>query len=161
MRLHPGAEIEVLSEGVGKVGYSQYGYLPTGGGHFGASEVAADCHSCSSLIPLPSTSLRQTSVGPRMGHDAAGAKNYKDILLQWPGRYMLGRAPTRLFPSDASTQAYGGLDLRGHHLVHGYWRHPTPWHINLKEVSAAMDTISKKKCFSHALGYILVVLKVL
>ena len=65
----------------------------------------------------------------------------RDILLQWPGRYMLGRASTRLFGSDTSTHAYGGLDLRRHHLVHGYWRHLTPWHITLKEVSAATDTI--------------------
>ena len=43
--------------------------------------------------------------------------------------------------SDASTHAYGGLHLRGHHLVHRYWRHLTPCHINLKEVSAAMHTI--------------------
>ena len=50
-------------------------------------------------------------------------RSCKDILLQWPGRYMLGRAPTRVFAFDASTLVYGGLDLRGHHLVHGYWRH--------------------------------------
>ena len=50
------------------------------------------------------------------------------------------RAPTTLFAPDASTHAYGGY-LRGHHLVHGYWRHLTPWHINVKEVSAAVDTV--------------------
>ena len=88
----------------------------------------ASVHGWDTMLPVP-TEVREE------------LRLCKDILLQWPGRYMLGRAPTRRFASDASTHAYGGLDLRGHHLVHGYWRHLTPWHINLKEVSAAMDTI--------------------
>ena len=73
MLLYPGAQIEVLSQGVGEIGYSRNGYLPTGGSYFGASKVTAHYNSRSSLFPLPSTGRRSTSVGPRMGHDFAGA----------------------------------------------------------------------------------------
>jgi hypothetical protein len=65
-------------------------------------------------------------------------KALKPLLLEENGRPFLA---TPTLCSDSSTKGWGGLDLQSGKRLHNFWRSQLGWHINLKELSAAKDTI--------------------
>ena len=66
----------------------------------------------------------------------------KEIMFQWPGRPFLTPAcvPKRVF-SDASQLGWGGLDTQSGQVVHDFFYDQGHWHINIKELHAAVSTI--------------------
>jgi hypothetical protein len=67
-------------------------------------------------------------------------KEVKILLENWSGRPFPQNA-TRELHSDSSTHAWGGLDVKTGQFVQEFWRNQSVLHINVKELSAAINTV--------------------
>lgn len=61
--------------------------------------------------------------------------------MSWKGRIFQGKVPVRELHSDSSHHGWAGVDLTGHQEIQEFWRTKTGWHINCKELFAAVNTI--------------------
>ena len=79
-------------------------------------------------------------------------RGVKNLLLTWEGRQFQHRSVIRKLHSDASNSGWGGLDIISGKKVQEFWRDKQGLHINIKEISAAIDTVkslAKKKDHVH------------
>ena len=67
-------------------------------------------------------------------------RELKPLLQENLGRPFLQKVSRNLC-SDSSTEGWGGLDLQTGTLVQNFCRQNRTWHINLKELQAATDTV--------------------
>ena len=67
-------------------------------------------------------------------------KEIKLLLQNWQGRPFLEKA-TRELHSDSSTLAWAGVDILEGGAVQEFWRGDSELHINVKELSAAINTV--------------------
>ena len=64
-----------------------------------------------------------------------------DLMHSWAGRKFQGKCPVRELHSDSSNHAWAGVDLRTGGAVQEFWRSAQGLHINVKELSAAVQTV--------------------
>jgi hypothetical protein len=64
----------------------------------------------------------------------------KGLLKDWQGRQMDGRVAVRTLHSDSSDLAWAGVDVGSNRVVQEWWRENKTLHINVKELSAAVQT---------------------
>ena len=62
-------------------------------------------------------------------------------MHSWKGRIFQGIIPVQELHSDSSNHGWGGFDLHGGDQVQEFWRKNSHWHINVKELFAAVATI--------------------
>ena len=67
-------------------------------------------------------------------------REIKDTILEWTGRDFT-RQPQKTLYSDSSGTGWAGLNPETGALVHDFWREKIDWHINLKELMAATNTV--------------------
>ena len=64
----------------------------------------------------------------------------KEILQNWKGRKFC-QAVTKTLHSDSSDFAWAGINPATGEAVQEFWREKSVWHINLKELLAAISTV--------------------
>ena len=67
-------------------------------------------------------------------------REIKHLLNSWSGRPFY-TPPSRQLYADSSTYAWAGLDPVSKSFVQEFWRDKVHWHINVKELSAAIQTV--------------------
>ena len=68
-------------------------------------------------------------------------KEVKTLLESWQGREFLGKVAVRTLHSDSSQNAWAGVDITTGGIVQEYWRDQKGLHINVKELTAATNTV--------------------
>ena len=68
-------------------------------------------------------------------------REVKETILGCEGRQFQHRAVIRKLHADSSTRGWGGIDLKTGNQVQEFWRDKQGLHINIKELTAAIDTV--------------------